>query len=60
MVCPAVFCARASRGTSVPQAPDTPQQTAREYGVGTPALDFAGKKQELGRTGMSRNIPSLA
>lgn len=34
-VCPALFCARALRKTSELQAPHTPQQTARECGVGT-------------------------
>lgn len=54
MVCPALFCARASRGTSVPQAPHTPQQTAREYGVGTPRPGLC--RQEAG-AGQNRNEP---
>ena len=60
VACPALFCVRAPRGTSEPQAPHTPEPTAREYSVGHPDLGFAGEEQELGRTGMSQSIPSLA
>ena len=53
---PSLFCVRPLRDPLEPQAPHTPQKTARDYSVGHPDVGLAGKEQELGRTGMSRSI----
>lgn len=56
---PALSCAGALSGTSGPECPHTPQQTAKDYGLRHPDLDFVGEEQELDRTRMSQSIPSL-
>lgn len=53
---PSLFCVRPLRDPLEPQAPHTPQKTARDYSVGHPDVGLAGKEQELGRTGMSQSI----